>query len=352
MPLSTGPTGDWNQVTLRWAGVTLDGQPVAGSLSLTYSSPNPLLDEDATFPVSIYPVELKKTLTTATIQVLDENGQSVNRTVGYAEWTVPASDDPDIQGFGGTYTLTENLTNARGQTRNFVASKDAPGGVIWVNRITSVNAVPGQAVSAVSVAEFTQLKAQVSQITGSGTGGGTFSGVPIDGSVTNVKVASNAAINADKLVSGTTNKIPVAADLVKLAGIAAGATANQSDAYLLNRGNHQGGQLHGTISDWDEAVEDTMGAMAVRGGGTYDDANGIIRWAGTTGTGGAPTLDTMPAGYTHTISLNTAKTYTARTQITSRTDIRIVVVGGAALSEWTSPWLQDSWDKWELVPVA
>lgn len=346
-PLSTGPTPDYNQVTLRYAGVRLDGQPVQGDLILTYNATTPLLDDDPVFPVSIYPVELKKTLTTATIVVKDENGADVNRTVGYAEWNVPASDDPDIQGFGGTYTLRENLTNATGQTRNFVASKDAANGVIWINRITSVNAVPGQAVSAVSVAEFNQLKAQVAA-GGGGSGGGTSSGVPLDGSVTNVKVASGAAISLDKTVSGTTNKAYTAAEQTKLSAITAGATANALDSFLLNRGNHQGQQTADTIANFTEAVEDAVGLMWQRSGGTYDDPNGKLGGVGS----GTVTLDTVPAGYTHNISLSTAKAAASRAQITTRTDIRIVVVGGASLSEWTSPWLQDSWDKWELVPNA
>ncbi len=237
MPLSTGPTPDFNQVTLKYAGVRLDGAPVTGELSLTYNSTNPLLDEDDTLPVSIYPVELKKTLTTATIQVKDETGAFVSRTVGYAEWNVPASDDPDIQGFGGTYTLVERLTNATGQTRNFVASKDAANGVIWLNRITSVNPVAGQTISAVSVAQVNQIQAQLNALTANGTGGsgGSFSGVPNDGSVTNAKVAAGAAISLDKTVSGTTNKAYTATEQTKLTGVAAGATVNSADAFLLNR---------------------------------------------------------------------------------------------------------------------
>jgi len=365
MAVSTGPTPDWNQVVLRWAGVNLDGTPCAGTLSLTYNATVPLLDDDAVLPVSIYPVELTKTLTTATIALTDANGATVNRTVGYAEWLVPASDDPDIQGFGGTYTLVEKLANGKGQTRNFVASKDAAD-PIWLNRITSVTAVPGQAISAVSVAQVNQMQAQLNALIANGGGGsgGSFSGVPTDGSVTNAKVASNAAISADKLVDGTNGKIMTAAERTRLtsvangatanspdgtllnranhtgtqpastisdfttavqavgttavpgdgtitnvkvasnaaisadkladgtsskvltaaersrlAGMANGATANSADSVLLNRGNHTGSQTSSTISDFTEASEDTVGAMAVRSGGVYDDPNGKVTWS-------------------------------------------------------------------------
>lgn len=49
--------------------------------------------------------------------------------------------------------------------------------------------------------------------------------VPADGSVTNVKVASNAAVSADKLVDGTANKIMTSAERTKLSGVATNATA-------------------------------------------------------------------------------------------------------------------------------
>ena len=46
--------------------------------------------------------------------------------------------------------------------------------------------------------------------------------------------------SADTLVDGSTNKAFLATERTKLAGIATGATANSSDAYLLNLGNSTG----------------------------------------------------------------------------------------------------------------
>ena len=65
-------------------------------------------------------------------------------------------------------------------------------------------------------------------------------GALADGSVTNVKIASNAAISADKLANGTTNVIMTAAERTKLSGIATGATANDTDANLKNLANATG----------------------------------------------------------------------------------------------------------------
>lgn len=164
--MAKGPTPDFDQVLLKWAGVDLDGTPSTGRLEVSYNG-GVMLDDDATLPVSIYPTLLVATLTTKN-EVVD----GAVKPVGYAEFAVPASDDPDIQGSGGTYTVVERLTNGRGVTRVFLASKDATNGVIWLNRLTSVNPVIGQVVSAVSVAEFTALKNQVAGIATS-PGGGT-----------------------------------------------------------------------------------------------------------------------------------------------------------------------------------
>ena len=54
--------------------------------------------------------------------------------------------------------------------------------------------------------------------------------------------------SADTLTDGTTNKAFLETERTKLAGIAAGATANSSDSALLNRANHTGTQAVATIT--------------------------------------------------------------------------------------------------------
>jgi hypothetical protein len=71
--------------------------------------------------------------------------------------------------------------------------------------------------------------------------------VPTDGSVTNAKVATGAAISADKLADGTSNVVMTSGERTKLQGVATGATANSTDAYLLSRANHTGTQSADTI---------------------------------------------------------------------------------------------------------
>jgi hypothetical protein len=54
---------------------------------------------------------------------------------------------------------------------------------------------------------------------------------------------------ADTITDGTTNKAFLATERTKLSGIATGATANSSDATLLNRANHTGTQAESTITN-------------------------------------------------------------------------------------------------------
>lgn len=70
--------------------------------------------------------------------------------------------------------------------------------------------------------------------------------------------------NTDNHTSGTTNKVFTATEQTKLAGVATGATANSSDATLLDRANHTGTQAAGTIS----------GLSTVATTGAYSDLSG------------------------------------------------------------------------------
>jgi len=62
-------------------------------------------------------------------------------------------------------------------------------------------------------------------------------------------------ISADSTIDGTTNHVFTAADDSKLAGIATGATANDTDANLKARANHTGTQTASTISDFNTAAD-------------------------------------------------------------------------------------------------
>lgn len=66
--------------------------------------------------------------------------------------------------------------------------------------------------------------------------------------------------SADTITDGTTNKAFLAAERTKLAGIATGATANDTDANLKARANHTGTQTASTISDFSTAADGRISA--------------------------------------------------------------------------------------------
>jgi hypothetical protein len=69
-----------------------------------------------------------------------------------------------------------------------------------------------------------------------------------------------ADLNADVVPDGVTNKAFTAIEKTKLAGIAANATANDTDANLKNRANHTGTQTASTISDFSSATDARIAA--------------------------------------------------------------------------------------------
>lgn len=72
-----------------------------------------------------------------------------------------------------------------------------------------------------------------------------------------VRAYVDAAVPSDfdDLTDGTTNKAYTATEKTKLAGVASGATANDTDANLKNRANHTGTQTASTISDFSTAAD-------------------------------------------------------------------------------------------------
>lgn len=67
------------------------------------------------------------------------------------------------------------------------------------------------------------------------------------------------------VVTTSANGFMSSSDKTKLNGIATGATANQTDAYLLNRGNHTGTQLAATISDFNASAASAAPVQSVAG---------------------------------------------------------------------------------------
>jgi hypothetical protein len=88
-------------------------------------------------------------------------------------------------------------------------------------------------------------------------------------------VTAGADATQDDIGDGTTYKQYSQTEKSKLAGIATGATANDTDANLKNRANHTGTQTAATISDFTEAAQDVIGALLADSSTidfTYNDA--------------------------------------------------------------------------------
>lgn len=98
----------------------------------------------------------------------------------------------------------------------------------------------------------------------SGGGGGAPAWGDITGTLADQTDLASALSGKQPLATVLTNTTAAftTAQETKLSGIATGATANSADATLLNRTNHTGTQLAGTISDFDAAVAATAAVAA------------------------------------------------------------------------------------------
>jgi hypothetical protein len=90
----------------------------------------------------------------------------------------------------------------------------------------------------------------------SSSGGGTGAVDSVNG------LTGTVILNQDNILDGTTNKQYSSTEKTKLAGIATGATANDTDANLKNRANHTGTQIASTISDFDTEVSNNSSVVA------------------------------------------------------------------------------------------
>lgn len=166
------PSYDWDMVTLKWAGVFIDGSIPTGNISLQYDGAGPLLDDDVETPLSIFRKPIALALSTKAVVI---DGEA--RQVAYAEIDVPASNDPDITGGGATYTFSENLAGGAGRKNvSFLADKDAPGGEIWLNKIAGGTPAPGTALSVVQYADFLSLAGRVTELEENGSPAGGAAG--------------------------------------------------------------------------------------------------------------------------------------------------------------------------------
>lgn len=152
------------------------------------------------------------------------NTANITRDVGF-----PASSGNGVLVLNGTSSLPQAATLQGGIT--FDGTHLTTSGIPQANVSGLVSALSGKyAVPTGTTAQYLRGDGSVS----------TFPSIPT---------------TFDNLTDGSTNKAFTSALLSKLNGIAAAATANSSDATLLNRTNHTGAQAISTVTGLQTALD-------------------------------------------------------------------------------------------------
>lgn len=154
------PSPDLSMLNAVWYGVYLDGSPATGSIELVYNG-GTMLDDHAQHPISVVPIKLTAPIESYSLTTTDKLGASVTKTVGRALFEIPASNDPDLQGAGATWTLTETLNKGGGRTYPFIADINAPDGIIYLNKAAVSNVVPGLTYPVVQFSDLEALEARI-----------------------------------------------------------------------------------------------------------------------------------------------------------------------------------------------
>lgn len=277
---------DWptNYGASRLTGKFMDlqGQPIRGRLVITANV------------ISVADIANSLTIIATPRTVLLDNS-------GSFDIFLPATNDPDVNPSGWNYKVVEQWDGGGGRTYNI----DAPEGVTQdISAVAPVPASTGTPItrgaSAYDVAVANGYVGTQAQWLASLQGtGGTGGGALTNGSVLDVHVASNAAIQLSKTADSATRVAMTATERTKLSGIATGATANSTDTALRDRSTHSGTQLSGTISDFTEAAQDATAALLVAGANitlAYNDAANTLTIT-SAGAGGG-TATTTSAGIT------------------------------------------------------
>lgn len=220
-------TPDIDLITIVWRGVYRDNSPATGDIELKYNGGVELdVANGDNKTVAIFPKVITNPILPATITVKNKNGDDVSVTVGQAIFQVPASNDPDITGSGGNYTLTEVLDNGEGRVYTFPVDKDTPGGTLYAHEIAPSSPQSGVTYSGITATVFNALESRVQGLEqqAPGTVAGTVTSVnsvnPVSGNVTLTKSSiglgnvDNTADTAKPVSTATQTALDGKADLV------------------------------------------------------------------------------------------------------------------------------------------
>lgn len=209
--------------------VDINGDPVDGEITFT-ASPKKLLNATAVPPTTILPKPV-------VVPVVD----------GAFAKELVATNDVDNNPEGWTWRVEFALTGVTVDPFSIPLPAGATVDLTVDSPVPPSNGVPqvrGAGVPAGGTPGQVLLKASGTDydtLWGAGGGGGGSAVVSVNDQIGEV------VLDADDIADGTTRVTMTTGERAKLAGVTPGATANASDASLLNRTNHTGSQAQSTI---------------------------------------------------------------------------------------------------------
>ena len=147
------------------------------------------------------------------------------------QWTVPKADaplPPSYQYHTGDMVFSQ------------AANPGALDKYMTISLVTAVNANDLSVTTKIVFPMFADMDALQDMFDTKVAKTQTINGVALTGPAT--------TINADAIPDGSSKVTMTAAERTKLAGIATGATKNQTDTYLRDRANHTGTQAISTVT--------------------------------------------------------------------------------------------------------